>query len=178
MSRPLESTSRQWPSPGPVPPDRPFAAFPSSRSPELKWTVSSAPSVKVSGPRATPPSSNAWIETSPARAEWLITRTNPWRPRASDADGKRCTGWALSASPDAMARGVQSAATATATQRASASRDAFAQRACSFRLELRGFVSAGLAPIVFGGGEPKSAGRQAVVMEVFAASHKAVFRLI
>ena len=91
MSRPLESSSRQWPSPAPVCPDRPFPGLPRSRSPELKCTVSSTPSVRVSGPRAIPFSSNARIETSPARPERLTTRTNPCRRFGSDTAGNSGT---------------------------------------------------------------------------------------
>ena len=48
------------------------------------------------------------MRTSPASVQWLMTRTNPCRPRASDAAGRYCTKWALPASfPGAVDRLVR-----------------------------------------------------------------------
>ena len=50
--------------PPPMPGDRPVAVMRS-----------------VTGPRCAPVSSTAWMSTSPAWFEWLMTRTNPWVQR-------------------------------------------------------------------------------------------------
>ena len=87
MSSSDSSSSRQSPSPGgPTPSGSPLSALPASRSSELKCAVAPPARVSTTGPARMPPSSVAATVASPASAEWLITRTNPWRTM-SDALG-------------------------------------------------------------------------------------------
>ena len=75
-----------------MPPLRPLAALPVSRSSELNGAVCPASSDSVSGPYDTPVSSIAMTLTSPDSAEWFTTRTKPCSV-ASDADGNIGTKW-------------------------------------------------------------------------------------
>ena len=91
MSSCDSSSSRQSPSPGgPTPSGSPLSALPASRSSELKCAVAPPARVSTTGPARMPPSSVAATFASPASAEWLITRRNPWRTM-SDALGNSPT---------------------------------------------------------------------------------------
>ena len=89
MESVLVNRSRQSPCAGrPVLPVSPFEALPSSRSSELKCTVSPASMARVNVPKSRPASSKARIDTAPFSSEGLTTRTNPCQPRALAAEGK------------------------------------------------------------------------------------------
>ena len=88
------NSSRQSPSPAPMPSDRPLSALPASRSSELKCFVSPTPMASVTEPACSPVPSQASMRTSPSSSERLMTRTKPWYPFSPvqrAADGNRPT---------------------------------------------------------------------------------------
>ena len=91
----------------PMPSINPLSGLPPSRSPELKCTVSFAPTSSVTGPYATPASSNASTDTSPTSPERLMMRTNPWYPFGLSAAANSGTSCSPAASPSPASGSVE-----------------------------------------------------------------------
>ena len=66
---PWSAPAASCPPPSPTPPERPFDAFPSSSSVELKFVVPFASIDRVMGPNRSPVSSMAPMRTVPGRSE-------------------------------------------------------------------------------------------------------------
>ena len=85
----------------------PLSGLPSSKSPELKCTVSCASMSSVTGPWGTPSSSNASTDTSPDTPERLMMRTNPWDLSWLSVAAKSGTSWSPVAFPSPASGSVE-----------------------------------------------------------------------